>query len=59
VLRAIIEDFIYATGSAYYVPQMLKDVNKEARKATATDFLRLYGTGGKDFQPHTDIRDET
>lgn len=58
-VRVITEELIYAKVSACYVPQMLKDVHKETRKATATNFLHLQDSGGEGFQLHIGMGDET
>jgi hypothetical protein len=39
----------YSNFFTQWVPQMLTDAHKEARKVITTDILFLYGTGCKHF----------
>jgi len=44
-----IEGLMYSNFFTQWVPQMLTDAHKEARKIITTDILYLYGTGYKGF----------
>jgi hypothetical protein len=46
---AVIEVLGYSNFFTQWVPQMLTDAHKEARKAITTGILYFYGTGCKGF----------
>jgi len=45
----VIEGLGYSNFFTQWVPQMLTDADKEARKVITTDILYLHGTGCKGF----------
>ena len=55
---AITEELGYSKVCSCWIPQMVTAAHKEMKKATVTDILHLYDTGGDSFLSLLLIRDE-